>query len=154
MTTEEKLIHSVNHMLWDTDLIGSRVTLAFGSFFWALLLLWPGTTYQLPLYSSYFFPMPGSVWGILFLITGAVQAGILIVDALHSRLARYADSWNAILWLYVVVSVAISTYPPPAIIGGEIALAASALWIWARPHILIEGYKRVAKRRSAFTPFE
>jgi hypothetical protein len=31
-----------------------------------------------------------------------------------------------------------SVYPPPAAIGGEIALALSAFWIWLRPILQCE----------------
>jgi hypothetical protein len=36
----------------------------------------------------------------------------------------------------------VSMYPPPAAIGGDIALAFASGWVFIRPYILSEGYKR------------
>jgi hypothetical protein len=58
------------------------------------------------------------------------------MEDFHSRFARYFAGWNALLWCYTVVGMMISVYPPPAAIGGEIALSVLALWIFARPYAL------------------
>lgn len=43
-----------------------------------------------------------------------------------------------------------SVYPPPAAMGGEIALAMAAVWVWLRPLIIREVYVRAAIDSSCF----
>jgi len=139
-----KIIKAVSRVLWDSDLIASRVTLAMSEFFWAVMLLWPGDTFTRPTYSHMAMVISEEAWGILFLISSTTQLTIVLLDDLHSKFARYFAGWNAVLWGYTVFSMLLSVYPPPAAIGGEIALAFAALWIWVRPYILAEGYIRYA----------
>jgi hypothetical protein len=43
-----------------------------------------------------------------------------------------------------------SVTPPPAAIGGEVALAFAAFWVWVRPYILKDFYDRVEHDASRF----
>lgn len=74
---------------------------------------------------------------LIFGITSAIQFAIVLKSAFHKPWARVFATWNAGLWVSIVGAMLLSVYPPPAAIGGEIALAVAALWIWARP-LLIE----------------
>jgi hypothetical protein len=85
------------------------------------------------------------VWALIFFVSAVTQISIVAMEDFHSTLARYFAGWNATLWFYCVISMLLSVYPPPAAIGGEIALALSAAWIWLRPFILFEGYRRAAR---------
>lgn len=137
-----KYLSSLSRALWDSDLIGTRLSLSMAEIFWALMLLWAGETFSRPTY--YHMSLIGNeeVWGLVFLLSGMTQFSIVLIDDMHSKFARYFACWNATLWMFVVWSMLASVYPPPAAIGGEIALALAAGWVWLRPYILAEGYKR------------
>ena len=140
-----KFIQSSSRIRRNTDLMSSRFTLAMAEFMWAVLLLWPGNIFQRPIYLHLSSVMGEEAWGLIFLISGATQLTILLMNDVHSRFARYFAAWNSALWVYVVTSLLISEYPPPAFIGGEIAMAIIATWIWLRPYLLAQGYKNVRK---------
>lgn len=142
MTRAQKMLRALSSALWDTDLISSRLTLAFGEFCWAVMLLWPGDTFSRPTYSHMAAAMSEEGWAIIFLVSSLTQITIVLLDDMHSTFARYFACWNACLWVYTVYSMLASVYPPPAAIGGEIALAVSACWVWIRPYILVQGYRR------------
>ena len=135
-----KLVTNLSKALWDSDLIASRLTLAMSEFFWAvMLLLWGGShdLFSRPTYKQMAAIMPAEAWGLLLLLSAAIQVSILLQDDLHSRFARYFAGFNAVTWVYIgVLSPLISIYPPPAAMGGEFALAVTATWIWVRPYIL------------------
>ena len=134
------MINNLSRALWDSDLIASRITLAIAEFAWAVMLLWPGNTFDRPTYTHMAMIFNEEVWGVLFLLSCVTQVTIVLTDDLCSRFARYFAGWNAVLWLYVgVVSPLMSVYPPPAAMGGEMAVAISAMWIWLRPYFLAEG---------------
>ncbi len=140
-----KFIQSSSRIIWDTDLMSSRFTLAIAEFMWAILLLWPGEVFQRPLYIHLASVMGEDAWGLVFLLSGVTQLTIMLLNDVHSRFARYFAGWNSVLWMYVVISLVISEYPPPASIGGEIAMSIIASWIWVRPYLLAQGYKNVRK---------
>lgn len=137
----KKFISAFSKILWDSDLIASRFMLAFAEFLWGILLLWPGDTFNRQYYHNMAYLMSENVWGILFLITSIFQFSIVIRNILHSRLARIFAIWNTFIWITAVTSLVL-IYPPSAAMGGEISLMLVAIWIWVRPYILAEGYKR------------
>lgn len=137
-----KYIHALSTALWDSDLIGTRVTLFFAELMWSVMLFWEGNTFDRPTYAHMAHIMSEEAWGLLFLFSAITQISIVLLQDMHTRFARYFACWNGILWMYVVISMLLSVYPPPAAIGGEIALALAACWVWIRPYILAEGYRR------------
>lgn len=137
-----RYISALSKALWDSDLIGTRITLFLGELFWAIMLIWDGNTFDRPTYSHMHMFANEEVWGVIFLVSAITQLTIVLTNDMHGRFARYFACWNTVLWNYVVLSMLISVYPPPAAIGGEIALALGAAWVWIRPYILAEGYKR------------
>ncbi len=137
-----KLLNSLTSAIWDSDLIGTRIILFMGELFWAIMLFWNGDTFDRPTYKHMAVIFTEELWGIIFLLSSITQLTIVLLNDMHSRFARYFAGWNAVLWMYVVFSMILSVYPPPAAIGGEVALTFGALWVWIRPYILAEGYKR------------
>ena len=137
-----KYLSSLSRALWDSDLIGARLSMAIGEFFWAIMLLWAGDTFGRPTYHHMSIITNEEIWGLVFLVSAVTQLSIVLMDDMHSKFARYFAAWNASLWAFVVWSMLASVYPPPAAIGGEMALAFAAGWVWLRPYILAEGYKR------------
>ena len=137
-----RLLTAISRLLWDTDLVGTRFLLSLGESLWAAMLLWPGDTFSRPTYAHMALVMSEEAWSVVFLVSSVIQITVVLMDDLHSRFARYFAGLNAVLWSYVVVSMLISTYPPPAAIAGEMALALGALWIWIRPYIIVQEYRR------------
>lgn len=134
------MLRAFSAALWDTDLISSRLTLAFAEFCWTIMLLWPGDTFGRPTYSHMAIVMSEEIWGVIFFVSCMTQITIVLLDDMHSTFSRYFACWNASLWVYTVYSMLLSVYPPPAAIGGEISLGFAAVWIWIRPYILQKGY--------------
>jgi hypothetical protein len=137
-----KYIRSFSTIIWDSDLIASRLSLALAEFFWSIMLLWPGNSFDRQTYLGMSHVFTEEAWGLVFLMSGVTQLSILLLNNYHSLFARYFAGWNATLWLFTVSSMLLSVYPPPAAIGGEIALTMAAVWIYIRPYILAEGFKK------------
>lgn len=144
--TRQQVLSSLSRLLWDTDMVATRFILGIAEALWALMLIWPGDTFTRPTYSHMKVVMYEEAWALLFLISAVTQMSIILIEDFHSRFARYFAAWNASLWTFVVGSMLISVYPPPAAIAGEIALAVGAVWIWLRSYLLAEGLYRAGVR--------
>ena len=123
------------NLLWKSNQVGTRLTLALGEFCWAVMLFWPGNTFDRPTYSHMHSVMTEEWWACLFLWSAFTQVYIVVKDRYHTFWSWQFAGWNFLLWFYTVCSMLASVYPPPAAIGGEIALTVSAGWIWLRPLI-------------------
>ena len=142
----DKYLRALSRAMWDTDLVGVRLTLFGAELMWAIMLLWPGETFGRPTYTIMEQTMPELMWALLFSFSACTQITIVLQEQFHTRFARYFSGWNACLWVYCVGSMLLSVYPPPAAIGGEIALTVSACWVWLRPYILAFGVDRAGLR--------
>lgn len=126
-------------ILFYSDLHGVRVILGISELLWAATLLWPGDTFGRPTYAGMSQVMSEHAWGLVFLLSGFTQLGIVGKGDYHSRFATYFAGWNLALWLYVVMSMYMSVFPPPAAISGEAALTIAAGWIWVRSGLVVTG---------------
>lgn len=142
----EKYLRACSRALWDSDLIASRLTLFLAELLWAAMLLWPGDTFDRPTYTAMAHVMSEELWAFVFAMSAATQLGIVLLEDYHSRFSRIFAGWNAALWLYTVAGMLASVYPPPAAIGGEIALTVLACWIFVRPYALAAMYGRAHAR--------
>jgi hypothetical protein len=142
MTRKEKYWGAISHAIFDTDLTAIRLCLAVSEFIWAVMLMWAGDTFGRPTYTVMSHVMNEESWALLFLISAVAQISIVAQEDYHSHFARYFAGYNALLWGFVVISMLMSVYPPPAAISAEISMALFAAWIWVRPYILAEGYRR------------
>lgn len=127
---------------FDTDLIATRFILAMAEFLWAAMLWWPGDTFGRPTYTIMARVMPEDAWGLVFALSSVTQVSIVAQGHFCKTYARIFAGWNAALWTYVVVSMLLSVYPPPAAISGEIALMVAATWVWIRPAVLYYWYRK------------
>ena len=136
-------LRNLSNALFDTDLISTRITLAMAEVLWALMLFWPGDTFVRPTYEIISGVMSETAWAFTFLISSILQTGIVLFNQYGKPWAQVFANWNAVMWVFVVGASLMSVYPPPAAIGGEIALACAAFWIWVRPLIIREVFNRV-----------
>lgn len=146
--TTDKILDSLTHTLWDTNMVVTRLLMGIAEFWWFALLAWPGATFGRPTYNHMAACMPEEAWALVFLASSVTQITIVLRRDFHCVLARYFAAWNMVLWVYVVVSMLLSVYPPPAAISAEITLAMAAIWIWVRPYLLVRGIRRA--RESGF----
>jgi len=128
----------MKNALWYSDLKDTRLTLAMAEFMWAIMLFWPGDTFERPTYAHMAAIMAEEWWGIVFLISSFIQVYIVVKEQTNKTWAWYFAGWNFCFWGFTVWSMLASVYPPPAAIGGEIALALAAFWIWLRPILKLE----------------
>ena len=141
----EKIYSPLSRAIFDSDMTAIRLTLSIAEMCWGVMLLWPGDTFARTTYTIMGAVTGEYTWAAVFFLTAIFQFSIVVQDDYHGKVARYFAAWNAWLWGFVVVLIVLSLHPPPAAIGGEIALMCAAIWIWARPFIIAEGLQR-AKR--------
>lgn len=139
-----KALDGMSRALFDSDLIASRLALFLAEALWAVMLFWPGDTFDRPTYSEMAKLAPELVWATAFGISAVLQICIVIYRQCEYTWAHIFACCNAMLWCSSVVLMFKGVYPPPAAIGGEVALAVSALWIAVRPAILQKGERHAA----------
>ena len=139
-----KALDGMSRALFDSDLIASRLALFLAEALWAVMLVWPGDTFDRPTYSEMSKLAPELVWALAFGISAVLQICIVIYRQCEHTWAHIFACCNAMLWCSSVVLILKGVYPPPAAIGGEMALAVSALWIAIRPAILQKGERHAA----------
>ena len=142
------IVESVSKAIFESDLVATRLTLVLSELLWSIMLCWPGHVFSRPTYHHMSLIAPEMLWSLVFFLSAIGQLYIVLSQRYHSAFARNFSFWNATLWCFVVISMLLSVYPPPAAIGGEIALAFAATWIWVRPFIIIAGIKK----SSSFVP--
>lgn len=140
-TMTHRFITALSRILWDTDLLASRFTLALAELLWGILLLLPGSTFERAYYHNMASVAGEDMWGLIFIATAITQFSIVLHGDLHNRFARIFAGWNMTLWVTTIGSLLL-IYPPSAALAGEISLVCAATWIFVRPYILAEGYKR------------
>jgi hypothetical protein len=94
--------------------------------------------------------MPENVWALVFFISGCAQMSIVLWEQYNFVWTRFFAAFNALLWIFLVSSIIIDSYPPLAGIAGEFALMITAIWIWIRPYILAEGLYRAGIRKEQY----
>lgn len=145
MTAKDRAIDSITSALWDTEMVPARLLLGIAEFWWFALLIWPGETFGRPTYNGMAKVMPEEAWALVFAVSSITQFTIVVRQDFHCWVARYFAAWNMVLWVFVVVSMLLSVYPPPAAISTEITLALAAVWIWIRPFLLLWAYERAER---------
>lgn len=119
-------------LVYGSDLMATRFLLGVAELLWAATLLWPGDTFGRPTYHGMQQMFNEETWGFIFLFSSFMQFQILANRNFHNALAVTFAGWNSLLWIFCVVSMYMSVYPPPAAISGELALALGASWVFVR----------------------
>ena len=140
----KKAIAGMSRALFDSDLIASRLALFLAEALWSIMLFWPGDTFARPTYSWMEAVAPEPVWALAFGVSAVLQISIVIYDQCDRTWAHVFAAWNALLWTSSIGLMLAGVYPPPAAIGGEAALAVSALWIAVRPLYFLTWERRHA----------
>ena len=140
------------HLLWGSDLLGTRFLLAVSSLAWAAMLFWPGqlfpsveqitagtgrTTYAIMAYIGAY--IGGEVgWGALFSLHG-MAALIGILYDIRTRLFLWLEGiLGCLLWTAATISCFVShfhgwaTYNPPAAMAAELMMTFGAWWVLVR----------------------
>ena len=144
-----RIVSGMSRALFDSDLIATRLTLFIAEFLWATMIFWPGDTFTRPTYHDMSKVAPELVWGVVFGVTAILQLRIIIFDLCKTAFARWFAVWNAALWAAAIGLMLHSVQPPPAAIGGEMAMGIAALWIAVRPFILRRGAKKAGVHHAA-----
>lgn len=131
----------VLRILFYSDLHGTRFMLGLAELLWAASLLWPGDTFDRPTYHLMALAGREEFWALIFGLSAVTQFSILVRGDYHSTFATIFAGWNSVLWSFVVVSMYLSVYPPPAAISGETALALGAGWVWIRSGLKLKGLR-------------
>ena len=148
MINNKSLIESISKVMFDSNMTNTRLTLAFAEILWAIMLFWPGETFDRPTYLVMAGIMSETSWGFVFLMSAFLQIRIVVLSRQNRDWAKVFANWNAVLWVTVVGSALFSVYPPhAAAMAGEIALACAAAWIWLRPILLDRAAIRYQEER-------
>ena len=127
-----KTKHRAIELIYGSDLHATRFMLGLAELVWAIALLWPGDTFGRPTYTMMANVAPEECWAVMFLISSFIQFHILFHGSYHSKPATAFALCNALFWIFTVVSMYLSVYPPPGAISGELALAFGAAWVFVR----------------------
>ena len=123
------------HILFKSDLEATRLMLSWGALFWALMLFWPGNTFDRPTYTIMGHYAPEWTWASLFLVQGLVMMYSLLCGY-KSRVTLVADAvLGCLLWTVSCMCMLASVYPPPAAISAEICASVASWWILVRYHL-------------------
>ena len=134
-----RVVNGLSRAMFDSDLVATRLVLAVAEFSWAIMLFWPGDTFGRLAYAAMGLVAPELFWAVVFLLSAFVQGRIVVLQCFHTRGAEIFATFNALLWCSTVGLMLVNVHPPPAAIGGEIALMVSACWIAVRPILLARG---------------
>lgn len=128
------------HIMWYSDLEATRLSLAFGSFLWAALLLWPGDLFT-PTRATYTLMAQMAseeVWAAAFLVQGSTMLYSLLWGY-KSRLTYIVDAMlGCALWTASTFACflshyqSMSTYQPPAAMSYEVIAALASWWVLVR----------------------
>lgn len=140
--TRKQFWRGMSRAAFDSDFVATRITLSIAEMSWAIMLFWPGDTFARPTYTFMASIAPETAWAMAFLLSSLAQAFIAVSGRCNTSFSRAFGVWNATLWIISVGTMLASVYPPPAAIGGELALMLSSIWIGIRPAILASLHKK------------
>jgi len=89
----------LSEVIWHSDMLTTRVSLAVGSLIWAALLLWPTTLFT-PARTTYRLMAEvanENVWGVLFLLHGLVALYQLLARELKENCVLAANTVGCVL---------------------------------------------------------
>ena len=125
-------MRSIIYILKHSDLMFSRLCLSFSSMLWAVMLFWPGDTFERPTYSMMGEILPEHSWAILFVIHSLTSIYSLDKNKINSITLFFEGILGSLIWTSSCFFMLLSVYPPPAAIAAEIVMAFTSWWILIR----------------------
>lgn len=120
------------NIAWHSDLHATRFLLGVAEIIWAVSLWMPGQNLASPVSHVMGSVMTEGVWGLIFMFSGVIQLSIIAASSYHSQCATWFSGWNAMLWIYLTLSMYVSGLVPLTAISGELSLAVGASWVFIR----------------------
>lgn len=117
-----------------SDLVASRMSLFIAEMYWGISLLWPGNTFDEPIYTLMAKCMHENLWGLFFLIAAVIHASVIVLQKIETPWERLFSGFISLVWCSCIVLMMCSG-APSAHIGGNFSIAAAAAWILARPFV-------------------
>lgn len=109
-----------------SDSTSVRFVLMMAELIWAITLLWPGETFERPVYAAMAALFNENIWGMALLATAFGQLALIIYGRYNNVPSLIFAAWNVLLWWFIVIGMYDSVGP---LISGEVALAIAASWI-------------------------
>ena len=120
------------YLMLQADVDGVRFMIACSSLAWALLLLWPGATFDRQTYALMRAVAPEVIWAVAHLVHGSV-AIYSVLTGHRSRLAWVVDPiLGCLLWTTSAAAMLLAVYPVPAAIAPQIVGALASWWLMVR----------------------
>lgn len=136
-----------------SDMLATRLWLAFGSLIWAALLFWPGDLFDGTRQTYVVMARMGSetLWASMFLLNGAAALVTLLLPV-RNRLLLVLDAFlGCALWTAATLACfsahfnGWSTYNPPAAMSAEV-VAMLASWLHLIRYWADEGGRNAYRR--------
>lgn len=131
-----KIKRKVSNILWDTQMESVRISMFFGSLFWAILLAWPGTLFT-PARTTYRLMseiMNENMWALAF-FTHAAFIFITLFCGKRNKVTFVGDAIiGCLLWTSATIACFAShwklgaDYAPPAAMSAELGLLFASWW--------------------------
>lgn len=122
----------LTHLFLHANVDPLRFFIAASSLLWAVLLFWPGDTFDRQTYALMRAVAPETAWAIAHLVHGSV-AIYSVLSGHRSRAAWLADPiLGCLLWSTSSAAMLLSVYPVPAAIAPQIVGALASWWLMVR----------------------
>lgn len=137
--------------LFDSDLLLLGFIFVFADLVWAITLLWPGDVFVSDTYSLMSRLMTPLGWSMAFMVGASSRVLFWYFRKLHPYFFLVAG-YDALLWISSTLSVIIAVYPPPpSVASANIILTLMAVWMWIRPMIMRNWYKKAYSNAGTAT---
>jgi hypothetical protein len=114
----------------------TRFMLALAATCWAILLAWPGDTFQRPVYFYMSRLAPEWAWMVLWGIHAAGMWWRCLAESSSPKAALAVNVLGVFLFAGSAAMIFLTlTYPLPAAIATDIVLAMAAIWVLIRTHV-------------------
>lgn len=133
MVKASSICHYLNFLFWNKDTSVAQFFIGLASMFWAIMLFWPGDTFERQTYWLMAEMMVEHAWALFFLMNGF----FMIIMSTRVWILNFwiEITWTTIscvLWSASCIAMLLAVYPPPAAISAEISLALAAWWVLVR----------------------
>lgn len=114
------------------ELNWSRLMMSASSLVWGLLLLADQFIGDRVGFRIMLSALPHYLWGCLFIASAGTQFFIVVRKCFNNNFSLIFDGLNATLWCFVVSSIIVSDFPPPATISTEVVIMLLSCWVFIR----------------------